>query len=165
MLINIKEIPEGHSVIDQNVTMTEEQIKDGGFVGEVVCHADIERLQFQIFLRVSYTCEVNLECSRCLNTLKYPVSGMCDIILQEEGAPDSLGTDEVDYNFSDRGVSLDVRQSLYEELMINLPIKPLCKNDCPGVIEYTQRDKDNEKAIDPRWEALKKLKENNQENS
>ncbi len=165
MIINIREIPEGHSIIDQSVTMTEEQIKDGKFVGNVDCHADIERLQFQIFLNISYKCAVNLECSRCLNAYKYSAQGMCKIILQEKGALEGLGDDEVDYNFNDHGTTVDIRQSIYEEVIINLPFKPLCKEDCAGVEEYTQKEKSDNKTIDPRWEALMKLKDKKQDNN
>jgi len=44
--------------------------------------------------------------------------------------------------------------------MVNLPIKPLCETDCRGVTDYMEKDTDKEaeKEIDPRWEALKKIK-------
>jgi len=166
MLIHIKEIPEGHSVIKQNVTMTEEQIQDGGFNGDVICHAEIERLQFQIFLRIRYACRVNQECSRCLTAFEYPLKGECFVILQDDKAPESLGSDEIDYRFSDRDATVDIRQSLYEEVMISVPVKPLCKHDCAGVSEYVlDKSQEQEDTIDPRWEALKKLKENSQNNT
>ena len=163
MLLHIKEIPVGHSVVKQNVTMTDEQIKDGGFNSDVICHAEIERLHFQIFLRIRYTCKVNQECPRCLTAFEYPLEGECSVILQDEKAPESLGSDEVDYRYGERDTTIDIRQSLYEEVMINIPIKPLCKEDCTGGSEYTQDEsKEQGDTIDPRWEALKKLKENSQ---
>ncbi len=164
MLIHIKEISEGHSVIDQKVTMTEEQIREGGFLGAIDCHAEIEKFQFQIFLHVEYTCIVHQECSRCLNTFKCPVRGNFDIIVQDKNAPQDLGNDEVDYYFSDRDTSIDVRQSLYDEIMVSLSIKPLCKEECSGVEGYTGDTVDEqEESVDPRWEALKKLKNDTQD--
>ncbi len=160
MVLHIKEIPEGHSVIEQKVTMTEEQIQDGNFCGEVFCHAEIERLQFQIFVRVRYTCTVNQECSRCLTAFEHPLAGEFSVILQDKNAPESLGSDDVDYTFHDRDATVDIRQSLYEEVVINAPIKPLCSDNCTGASEYIDTDTaKKEDDIDPRWEALKKLKE------
>jgi len=162
MLLHIKEIPEGHSVIDQKVTMTDEQVQESKFCGEVNCHAEIERLQFQIFVRIRYTCKVDQECSRCLISFEYPLEGEYTVILQDKNAPESLGSDEVDYTFGDRDATVDIRRSLYEEVMINVPIKPLCSDECTGASDYIDTDTTKkEDDIDPRWEALKKLKEKN----
>lgn len=162
MLINIKDIPKGHTVIEQNVTMTDEQIKDSGFAGSVFCHAEIDRIQFQIYIHVSYTCNVKQECSRCLKEIEFPLKGKFDIVLQDRNALGKIeeGDDTFDYYFSEREQEIDIRQSLYEDVMVNLPIKPLCKTDCRGVTDYMEKDTDKEaeKEIDPRWEALKKIK-------
>ena len=163
MLINIKDIPKGHTVIEQDVTMTEEQIQDTGFAGNVFCRAEIDRIQFQIYIHVSYTCNVKQECSRCLEEIEFPVKGDFDIVLQDRNALGKIeddDSDSFDYYFSERDAEIDMRQSLYEEVMVNLPIKPLCKTDCQGVTDYIEKDKGTEEVIDPRWEALKKIKRN-----
>ncbi len=166
MLINIRELPKGHTVVEQDVSMTEEQVGDVGFCGNVFCHAEIDRVQFQIYAHVSYTCKVNQECSRCLTAFEYPMKGTFDIILQDRSALGKIEDDDADsfdYYFSERDAEIDIRQSLYEEVMVNLPIKPLCKTDCQGVTDYKEKDSDkgSEEVIDPRWEALKKIKRNN----
>lgn len=141
--------------------MTEEQIRDGGFHGDIACHADVEKFQFQVFLHVAYSCELHQECSRCLNIFECPVQGTCDIIVQDKNAHRDLGNDDVDYYFGDRDETIDMRQSLYDEVMINLPIKPLCREECSGIEGYKTETKDEqEKPVDPRWEALRKLKDN-----
>lgn len=165
MFITIKDILKtSYTVIDQNITMTEQQIQDGGFSGEVACSAEINRLKYRVYLKVSYSCTVKRECSRCLNSFKYPVKGVISIVLQDKKV--SRGTDDeedaFDYNFSESDTVIDIRQSLYEDVMVNLPIKPLCKEDCPGIKEYNKNDTSDqgikEDTIDPRWEALKKIK-------
>lgn len=165
MLLSIKEIPEGHSVHDQEVTMTEEQVQEGGFMGAVFCHADIERLHSQMFIRVHYSCRVHQECARCLTVFEYPLTGLCTVVLQDKNARDGLGQDEVDYLFSDRDTVIDIRQSIYEDVIINIPIKPLCREDCAGVTEVNLGRSKEENTIDPRWEALKKLKNSTQSNT
>lgn len=165
MLINIRELPKGHTVVEQDVSMTEEQVSDVGFCGSVFCHAEIDRVQFQIYAHVSYTCKVNQECSRCLTAFEYPMKGTFGIILQDRNALGKIEDDDADsfdYYFSERDAEIDIRQALYEEVMLNLPIKPLCKTDCQGVTDYKEKDSDkgSEEVIDPRWEALKKIKRN-----
>ncbi len=164
MLINVRNIPEGHSVIEQNVNMTEEQIREGGFSGVVSCHAEIDRLHAQIYIRLFYKCKVNQKCSRCLNNFEYPIEGECSVVLQDRGLSKNLENEEdeaVDYYFREKDDSIDIRQTLFDEVMVNLPIMPLCRDNCPGLSKYSGIAADNisdEKSIDPRWEALKKLK-------
>jgi uncharacterized protein len=165
MFITIKDILQtGHAVIDQSITMTEQQIQDGGFVGEVACSAEINRLKYRVYLKVSYNCTVKRECSRCLNTFDYPVNGVISIVLQDKkvlkGSDDEEDTS--DYFFSESDMVIDIRQSLYEDVMVNLPIKPLCRDDCPGIEINNKKDTKTQETqqdtIDPRWEALKKIK-------
>ncbi len=169
MFINIKEIPVGHSVIEQDVTMTDEQIRECRFAGTVFCHAEVERVAHQICIRLSYACRVEQECSRCLEPFMQPVKGTVDVIIQDKKAsgikdgPESAG----DYVFSDHDTTIDIRQSVYEEVMINVPIKPLCTDECPG-IAYTGDSAGNAKqgdAIDPRWEALNIVKKKMQKDT
>ena len=165
MYITIKDIlKSSHAVIDQRIAMTEQQVRDGGFVGDVACSAKINRLKYRVYLKVSYSCTVKRECSRCLNSFEYPVKGVLSVVLEDKkvskGLDDNEGT--YDYNFSDTDTVIDIRQSLYEDVMVSLPIKPLCNADCQGIKDYNIKDateKDSQQdAIDPRWEALKKFK-------
>jgi uncharacterized protein len=166
MLIDIRSIPDGHSVIEQNVTMTEEQIADGRLKGPVACHAQVDRLKSHIYLHITLKCKVQQECSRCLEPFDFSVGAECDVILRHRGfdqneEKDDKGNEEY-YPYGDSDIEVDIRQSIYEEIMVNLPIKPLCKEDCPGLIEYLLKvngpGRDAAPEIDPRWEALKKFK-------
>jgi uncharacterized metal-binding protein YceD (DUF177 family) len=155
MLLSIREIPEGHSILEQTVTMTEEQVQDGKICGNVQCRAVVERLDFRIFVHVEFNATVGQECSRCLKSFLMPVSGACDILLIDTDAPGGSDGEESDYQFGERDDLIDVRQSIFDEIIINDPIKPLCSSDCSG-IEYQQQSAPQEP--DPRWDALKKLK-------
>lgn len=168
MLINIQEIPEGRSVIDQQVTMTESQITDGHFIGKVVCHAKVDKAHFQVRLQVQYKCVVKQECSRCLKEYDSPIKGSFELLVGREiGKNISNNEDDYfDYTFNDFDKIIDIRQSIYEEVMVNLPIKPLCYDNCPGIITSKSNGQttvmiENEQKIDPRWEVLKQLKNKN----
>jgi uncharacterized metal-binding protein YceD (DUF177 family) len=91
------------------------------------------------------------------------------IIKEEEGKHGaSLEDDGTDFFFDVNHEVVDISSAVYDEIMTALPLKPLCSQDCRG-IEFsgggvsfesvTSVDGgDNEKPVDPRWEALKKLK-------
>ncbi len=163
MFITIKDILKAsHTVINQSITMTEEQALDGGFASEVVCSAEINRLKYRVYVKVSYNCTLKRECSRCLNSFEDPVKGAISIVLQDKKVLKGSDEETFDYYFSETDKVVDIRQSLYEDVMVNLPIKPLCREDCTGITNYginnskTQGSKQD--TIDPRWEVLKKLK-------
>jgi uncharacterized protein len=130
--------------------------------GDVSCVAEIDRLQSQIHIRLTYDCVVKTQCSRCLEPVMYPVAGEFRIVLQEKSrvpARNALPEEEVDLFFSDADDTVDLAPLIFEEILVSLPMKPLCSESCKGIplgsgpaisVEY-------DKTVDPRWEALKKL--------
>ena len=166
MIINIKDTPEGHSTLKQNVSMTKYQKQNCKFMGDVFCHAEIDRNNLQIFLSISYRCGVIQECSRCLTSFSLSLNGQLKIILgkKEKRHNKIFNENEIcacyDYTFSEFDTVIDIRQSIYDEVMINLPIKPLCVPDCKGINYKSNIFKNGKQTIDsdPRWDVLKKLK-------
>ncbi|MCU0609227.1 MAG: DUF177 domain-containing protein [Chitinispirillaceae bacterium] len=69
--------------------------------------------------------------------------------------------DDAVFYYSCRNPQVDLGSAIYDEIMISLPMKPLCKETCEGIqigaagVSVTG----SSEAIDPRWEALKKLKD------
>ena len=67
------------------------------------------------------------------------------------------------------GPEVDLAPFLRDQLLLAVPMTPLCRPDCEGLLEHVQAaDPEDEeeveqveldgKAIDPRWNALAKLK-------
>jgi uncharacterized protein len=62
------------------------------------------------------------------------------------------------------GGGADLRGVIAEQIHLNLPLKPLCREDCPGICPHCGRPGADgacgcaPAAADSRWEALKKLK-------
>jgi uncharacterized protein len=114
-----------------------------------------------VHLHFHGTCE--LECSRCLQRFAFPLKGDLRVTIKERPGKHGPAHDdgEADFFYDSRHLEVDLRPSVYEEIMTALPLKPLCSEACSG-IEFQDEKKDNasgtEEDIDPRWEALKKLK-------
>ncbi|MGD9199956.1 MAG: DUF177 domain-containing protein [Chitinispirillia bacterium] len=144
--------------------MTKYQKQNGKFMGDVFCHAEIDRNSLQIFLSIFYRCCITQECSRCLKTFSLPLNGQMKLILgkSEKGHNKIINENYnlYDYIFSDFDTVIDIRQSIYDEVMINIPIKPLCTLDCKGINYKSDILKNGKQTIgsDPRWDILKKLK-------
>ena len=85
----------------------------------------------QLLITGAVEIEVGLACDRCLEEV--PTSLHFDInkelILQEGSAVDEE-MEETDYLI---GFELDVDKLVYAEILVNWPMKVLCKDDCKGI--------------------------------
>jgi uncharacterized metal-binding protein YceD (DUF177 family) len=77
---------------------------------------------------------------------------------QHELAPDELEVEPLVQG------GADLRGVIAEQIHLNLPLKPLCRDDCPGICPHCGRPGAGgpcgcaPAAGDSRWEALRKLK-------
>ncbi|RMG61535.1 MAG: DUF177 domain-containing protein, partial [Calditrichaeota bacterium] len=78
--------------------------------------------------------------------------------------PDALQTDEAEViNISPELVEIDLSDQLKEYLILAVPMKMLCKEDCRGICPGCGADLNSEACrcgeppIDPRWEKLRQL--------
>jgi uncharacterized protein len=164
MLLDIKRIPEGHSVLSQTVRINQDIAQGLIFARDVQCRAEIDRIQEQIYIQLFYDTVIQVECSRCLTPVEYPVKGDVRIVLQERSAPQAArvpAEDDADLLYDDSTEEVDVASVVFDEIMISLPMKPLCSEQCKGIEIGTAGDGEEKKSVDPRWEALQKMKHNN----
>jgi uncharacterized protein len=168
MILPVKRIPDGHSVLSQVVEISGEQAR-WLTVKNLSCRADIDRIGSQLYVRLFYTGSALLECARCLSQFESPVQGDFRIVcvhasdVGTEGRNNEFSEEEIDFVFNDTTDEIDVTPLIYEEVMVSLPMKPLCSEQCRGFeVEKKEtperRVAEKDDTIDPRWEALKKLK-------
>ncbi len=116
---------------------------------------------------------VKLTCDRCLELYDQPIS-INDDILVNYGDETNFDTNSDAVTLSRDANSIDVSEFIYEYSHFALPIahyhlddangNPTCN---PKMIDLIDKYKveenvvETEDAIDPRWEALRELKENN----
>ncbi|CAB1243677.1 DUF177 domain-containing protein [Clostridium sp. MT-14] len=101
-------------------------------------------------------CLLQLTCSRCFEKFPYAV----DISIAEKFTNNAVGDDEIIFI---NGDIIDITEILENNIILSLPIKRLCKEDCKGLcqkcgtnLNYSQcqcRDDD----IDPRLAKLKDM--------
>ena len=171
MKIDVRIVPQGHSELKQELLL--EEFKDSlpPFSEKILAEADIDRMGETIVVSARFQGAFEMQCSRCLEDYNVNVSGDVRVILKEEygkfgpSLDDDSGTD---FFYDVNHEVVDISSALYDEIMIALPLKPLCSQDCKGIelsdsgisfqTEESVSDSVKEKPIDPRWEALKKLK-------
>jgi uncharacterized protein len=90
-----------------------------------------------ILVRGKLTGHLNLACSRCLESFTMPVDVDFDLLLAP-GPSEAAGVDQeldqadldVDYY---RGEVVDLESILREQIILMIPLKPLCDDNCKGL--------------------------------
>jgi uncharacterized protein len=166
MVLTIGKIPEGRSVLSQKVKVEEDRAQWIPLIGELQCRAEIDFLRTRISVHVFYEGKVELECSRCLKKFEHPVKGGCYVLLKNTSADkkrpaaqDEDEGEESDFSFNDKTDEIDIRSAIFDEILLALPLKPLCSETCPGfqLKPNVAIEKKEDKQSDPRWDRLKKI--------
>jgi uncharacterized protein len=158
MIISIKELTEDLSVLEQDVVFTSDQVDNSHVSGAVAVKANISHLSDKFYFDISFSCEIERVCGRCTKEYLQEVSGKLTLFLQEKGSDveDDFDGEIVFYSYDDDEV--DLREAVYEQILLETPIAELCQEDCKGLAQKQIVEDEEEESIDPRWAALKKLK-------
>jgi uncharacterized protein len=108
-----------------------------------------------------------LECSRCLAAYPFRSDEEFSLVLYRRqavgGTERELEREELDVYFFEEP-EVPVAPIVEERIQMAVPMKPLCREDCRGLCPHCGQDLNEascpcaSNAIDPRWEALRKLK-------
>jgi len=144
----------------------QEVLFDQPFTGS----AEIWNLDDRLLVKARLSGEADLACSRCLSRYKEPVS----ISFEEEFVP--AGPDGADLEVQEdeesrrtvtpySGDEIDLSEPVRENILLALPMKPLCREDCKGLCPRCGSDLNEgpcvcertDEAVDPRLAVLKDL--------
>ncbi len=101
---------------------------------------------------------VQLSCSRCLKPFDLPI----DAGYNQEFCHEKDKSINEECRLFDGGI-IDFTQTVTEELILSLPMKWLCQEECQGLCPYCGKDRNEnscnckEEDVDPRLEVLKKF--------
>lgn len=137
--------------------------------GPIVADFEIQRLGNEIQVEGTVRATARLQCSRCLAPFSQPVGGEVAVTfappakLAEGDHQHELTQDELEIQPLVQG-GADLRGVIAEQIHLSLPLKPLCREDCPGICPHCGGAGADGSCgcapagADSRWEALKKLK-------
>jgi uncharacterized protein len=123
----------------------------------------------QVRLQGTIEASVEMRCDRCLAPVVVPVNTDFDVayIPAVADTVDAEATElqEDDLNFAVyEGDSLDIDELAREQLLLALPLRQLCREDCKGLCPRCGGDLNaqtcdcEQQNVDPRWAALAALK-------
>lgn len=127
----------------------------------------VEKRGKEVFIKGMTQGEVELSCSRCLKNFNMPIKSLFSITYHpiEELNRDELvelKRDEMDVDFYREGV-IDTESIIRDQIMLNIPMKPLCSESCKGLCPICGSDLNEvecgceQKEIDPRFAVLQSL--------
>src|SRR5215510_6517183 len=121
-----------------------------------------------VFVRGSLQARVPLICGRCLEPFQIALDPVVDVRCvpspSGRGEERELVADDLETTVYDRD-ALDLAQVVETETSLDLPMKPLCRDDCRGLCPICGGNRNvavcacEESPPDPRWAPLKKLAE------
>jgi uncharacterized protein len=131
----------------------------------VSCH--VRKLAENVFLEGSIDTVLAVMCSRCLERALLPVSTLFRytlVPLPDRQSPEiELSSEDLESGYYDEDV-FDLEQLILEQIILQIPIKVLCEEDCRGLCPScginlnmeTCRCRD--KIVDDRFAVLKNIK-------
>ena len=173
MKINIGHIPEDglnlHFEKDgewfQNALPEKEKKEFSLQIADVVC--SVKKLRDTVFVEGSLETTVATNCCRCLELANFPVMSNFRYTFAPAGNQprdeQELHSEDLEFGFYE-GDIIDLDDLLFEQIMLQIPIKVLCKDTCKGLCPHCGTDLNTAKCncqtevIDERLAVLKKIK-------
>ncbi len=143
--------------------------------GKVDVELAFEKKRRMLVLNLELAGQVNIECDRCLQPLNLPVATQYKLMIKlsaSQPSPQDVKEDII--YIAPESSHLNVAHPIYETLILGLPLSKTCEMDIGGeqacdpkimaIIEGEVQEEETNKTeeetpIDPRWAALKKLKD------
>lgn len=172
MRFNVADLLKGPCGTTRAISIDEEpqfELADARLLGNVVGHVELMRTQQGVLVGARLRTDVEVTCARCLK----PTTRTLEAVIEEEFRPtvdvftghriwpdpeESL-SDEIMIN--EQHV-LDLDEPVRQELQVAIPMKPLCREDCPGICPRCGADLSEgpcqcRPEADERWHELRDL--------
>ncbi len=155
-----------------------EQIEDDEVVSFRDASGDENRIDCHIDLSVrrsgeTYYIDTTLKgtfstiCHRCLESTRFELNPSFRLVVQRcvaRGEPEDATGDEDFMRVPAGQTTLSLDRYIYENLILSIPIQICCSDDCRGLCSGCGKNLNRDNCVcndpmDPRWEALRKLRD------
>lgn len=172
MKIKIDDIPEAGLELDIKEEGSALEEAAGGtldfsFLAPVEAHLDLSRTGPNVHVSGEIRARIRLNCGRCLNEFDHDISlSFSDYFTAGRGEEKDkeLKPEDMDISYLE-GAEIDTTAMILGQVALDVPIQPLCKEDCKGLCPKCGADLnagecacDKGDKTDPRLARLKDLK-------
>ncbi|MFH1220172.1 MAG: DUF177 domain-containing protein [Candidatus Eisenbacteria bacterium] len=167
--LDISSIPEGcsHEDLEEDSSELDITLEGGRLASPLTASLDITRNGDEIFLTGRASVKVVFECARCLEeytcVLQSPVE-LVVVLKDDAGEEGACEGQENLMQVPNGSKYADLTDEIRSELLVRMPIKPLCRDTCKGLCPECGANLNPEKcsckqvSADSRWNALNSLK-------
>jgi len=143
-------------------------LKSSGRAEVVEEHHGKHQVIKDIRLRGRLSAGLELQCARCLDPVRQDVKREFELLYRPLGA--DAGRDELSVTDAEaeigyyQGEGILLEDVLREQVLLALPLKITCGDDCKGLCPHCGKNMNQEQCScaipveDPRWEALKEIR-------
>ena len=125
----------------------------------------VHRSGHEVYLRGQLNARAEVDCDRCLKTVAIPVETSFDVAyvpVADYASSEAAELQEEDLSLSVfDGETIDVDELVREQLLLALPSRALCGEECKGLCPTCGANRNTDPCdcqsaeIDPRWAGLK----------
>jgi uncharacterized protein len=164
MKINVLEIPDYGLEVDEEERL---ETDTSDIVKEIKYKLKINKLKDDVFIKGKVDAGLSLQCGRCLKGFEDAISIKLDLAFKptkslkgDEKCELSVGELETGFYAENE---FDLTEITKEQVMLNTPMKPLCRESCKGICPVCGTDLNektcecSKKQADHRFQALEKL--------
>jgi len=166
MRIDVRELALGSLTLTGEVPLADLKLNssDVYVLGKIVVNLRAEKQAQKIRVRGHFAFDIELPCARCLDPVKAPILAEFDQFYQSNA--DHHLTGEIELQEKDTGVAffsgefIEVSDIVREHILLGLPMKPVCREDCKGLCPYCGKNRNVEVCnchslfVDPRLAPL-----------
>jgi uncharacterized protein len=136
--------------------------------GEVGINLLVERSGFDVRVRGTLRAEAELTCSRCLEPAIFPIASDFDQLYESNAIHPLSGEIALQEKDTDIGFfsgdTIEINDIIREQILLALPMKPICRADCKGLCPHCGKNLNAEACgcetllSDPRLAELSKIR-------
>ena len=153
-----------HVYEPEEIVLDEEHVR---LIGPPEVTGRVSRSGHEVRLRGKIVATAEVDCDRCLKSVSVPVETEFDVayVPSEDYARDEaaeLQAEDLSLSVFD-GETVDLDELVREQVLLTLPARALCGEDCKGLCPTCGTDRNvnpcdcQSKDTDPRWAALKEV--------
>ncbi|HEX8846889.1 MAG TPA: DUF177 domain-containing protein [Pyrinomonadaceae bacterium] len=127
----------------------------------------VTRERGEVRLRGKITAGAEVDCDRCLKSVGVAVETEFDVTYvperdYESGGAAELQEEDLSLSVFD-GQTIDIDELVREQVLLALPARALCKEECKGLCPICGTDRNanpcacDNREVDPRWAGLKTI--------
>jgi len=170
MKLDVSHVPEWGLDVDVELDAREIDLSDAGaeLGGDLRLRGQVRKAGDEMVLAGKLRAVFNLVCSRCLKNFVQPLE--FDVSATYIQTPQTRPGVRVEADFNEYARitfvhdEIDLVSGIREDLVLNIPVKPLCKQDCRGLCAQCGADLNEgqcscrKETVDPRLAALRDIR-------